>query len=256
MSHIGQNIKKIRSFRKISQAEFASLFNLARPSVGAYEEGRAEPKIDTVIQIAKHFSLSIDLLLTKEITVGDLLHLGSFKEKLDRAHRKGHTAQKDAPSSVGVVGISDHVEYLVNFDNKDFIRNLPHISWPISGDGDYRIFEVSGREMEFNKRGIHHGDLLLAKKESKPAPESIVVLVISDRLVIRRLIKLDTKKVVVSAYDPNYPEETIQQKDINEIWMVEAMFSKHLEIPESLEEKVLKMEEQLLALASKVKKSS
>ncbi|MCZ6899785.1 MAG: transcriptional regulator, partial [Bacteroidetes bacterium] len=34
MSYIGKNIKKIRTIKKLSQAQFAQLFNLARPSVG------------------------------------------------------------------------------------------------------------------------------------------------------------------------------------------------------------------------------
>ena len=76
MSQIGQNIRKIRSAKKLNQTQFAEIFNLTRGSVGAYEEGRAEPKIDTIIQIANYFSLSIDLLLNKEITVNDLFQIG------------------------------------------------------------------------------------------------------------------------------------------------------------------------------------
>ena len=52
MSFIGKNIRKIRTIKKLSQADFAKIFELARPSVGAYEEERAEPKVDTIIQIA------------------------------------------------------------------------------------------------------------------------------------------------------------------------------------------------------------
>ncbi|MCK5699873.1 MAG: helix-turn-helix transcriptional regulator, partial [Cyclobacteriaceae bacterium] len=59
MSSIGKNIKKIRTVKKLSQAAFAEIFSLARPSVGAYEEVRAEPKVDTIIQIANYFGISV-----------------------------------------------------------------------------------------------------------------------------------------------------------------------------------------------------
>ena len=72
LSFIGENIKKIRQVKKISQAEFSGLFNLARPSVGAYEEGRSEPKIETIIQIATYFRISIDVLLTRKLTVDEI----------------------------------------------------------------------------------------------------------------------------------------------------------------------------------------
>lgn len=74
MSFIGQNIKKIRSIKNMSQQGFASLFGLTRASVGAYEEGRAEPKTDTSILIAKHFKLTLDQLITKELTVNNILN--------------------------------------------------------------------------------------------------------------------------------------------------------------------------------------
>jgi len=72
MSFIGKNIKKIRSVKKISQKEMSAILGVSRASVGSYEEGRAEPKIDTIICIAKHFSITIDALLTREITVNDI----------------------------------------------------------------------------------------------------------------------------------------------------------------------------------------
>jgi DNA-binding XRE family transcriptional regulator len=55
MGVIGKNVRKIRTVKKLSQAAFAEIFNLARPSVGAYEEERSEPKLETVIQIASLF---------------------------------------------------------------------------------------------------------------------------------------------------------------------------------------------------------
>ena len=58
MSFIGKNIKKIRTTKGLNQTEFGKIFNLTRGSIGSYEEGRAEPKIETLKQIAKKFSIS------------------------------------------------------------------------------------------------------------------------------------------------------------------------------------------------------
>ena len=46
MSFFGKNIKKIRSVKSLSQQAFADLFDLKRGTLGAYEEGRSEPKIE------------------------------------------------------------------------------------------------------------------------------------------------------------------------------------------------------------------
>ena len=67
MSFFGKNIKKLRTLNNLSQQEFGNLFGLSRASIGSYEEGRADPKIDSLIKIARHFNLNIDQLLTSEI---------------------------------------------------------------------------------------------------------------------------------------------------------------------------------------------
>lgn len=81
MSIFGNNIKKIRILRNMSQQEFGELFDISRGSIGSYEEDRAEPKIDTVIKIAAHFKLSIDILLTKELTINEL---SNFTNKISK----------------------------------------------------------------------------------------------------------------------------------------------------------------------------
>ena len=79
MSIFGNNIKKIRILKNMSQQELGELFDISRGSIGSYEEGRAEPKIDSVIKIAAYFKLSIDALLTKELTVNDLSNFTNSK---------------------------------------------------------------------------------------------------------------------------------------------------------------------------------
>lgn len=72
MSLIGKNIKKIRTTKGLNQTEFGKIFNLTRGSIGSYEEGRAEPKIETLKLIANKFSISLDHIITTELTVNQL----------------------------------------------------------------------------------------------------------------------------------------------------------------------------------------
>ena len=74
MSKIGSNIRKIRTVKGLNQSQFAELFDLNRARIGAYEEGRAEPKIDVVIEIAKYFSIPLNDIFVKDLTVNQLTH--------------------------------------------------------------------------------------------------------------------------------------------------------------------------------------
>lgn len=103
--HFGKNIKKIRSIKKLSQAAFADIFDIKRSSVGAYEEQRAEPKLELVSRIAKHFSISVDALINREITVNELSNFHLYE------NIGSETTQVQIPAlniySVPLVGINE-----------------------------------------------------------------------------------------------------------------------------------------------------
>ena len=88
MSFFGKNIKKIRGVKGLSQQAFADLFDLKRGTLGAYEEGRSEPKIETIIKIANYFSITIDHMLTAELTVNQLLRFNDQLTVVARRIRK------------------------------------------------------------------------------------------------------------------------------------------------------------------------
>lgn len=71
-SILARNIKKLRLFKSLNQTEFAALFELNRPTIGSYEEGRSEPKLATLQKIAKHYKLTIDEIVSKELTVNQI----------------------------------------------------------------------------------------------------------------------------------------------------------------------------------------
>lgn len=72
ISKIGKNIKKIRSVKNINQQGMADILGLSRPSIGAYEEMRAEPKIESLIKLAKHFNLDLGRLINEDLTVNEI----------------------------------------------------------------------------------------------------------------------------------------------------------------------------------------
>jgi transcriptional regulator with XRE-family HTH domain len=62
-----QNIYTIRKSWNLSQAELAEKFGVATGSYSRWENG-TEPTYETLVQIAAHFKISIDRLLTEELT--------------------------------------------------------------------------------------------------------------------------------------------------------------------------------------------
>ncbi|MEM7108511.1 MAG: LexA family transcriptional regulator [Bacteroidota bacterium] len=252
MSQIGQNIRKIRSAKKLSQTQFAELFDLTRGSVGAYEEGRAEPKIDTIIQIANYFSVSIDLLLNKEMTVNDLFHLDVFRKKLNEAHSfDTKVSAPSAPNGVEYITIKNQLEYVVNNTNKDFIANLPKVGFPVNREKpakQLQAFELGNSEMEYNQNGLHHGDILLAEKisESKNLSKGNVYVVVDESgICIRRLKSKYKSSLIFSSDNPNYADRHFSVEDIYELWQVLGFYSTYLNPPKLIDNKVLEFEKRI-----------
>ena len=67
MSFFGQNIRFLRTSQQMSQAMFAQLFGIKRAAVGAYEEERAEPKVELFVKIAEYFKISLEDLICKSL---------------------------------------------------------------------------------------------------------------------------------------------------------------------------------------------
>lgn len=253
MSFIGQNIKRIRAVRKLSQAKFAELFNLARPSVGAYEEGRSEPKIQTVIEIAHYFGLSIDVLLTKELTVKELYSFNLLNQKLDALHQ-GVPAHK-VTSQASLVMQSQQLDYLVNYQKRDYLEGLPKCELPYQSTGKQRLFEMMGDHMVVDQQGIHHGDFLLCQKvepesEMDELVGTVLLAVTKDVIVVGRMDKGD--QIVLLPDNLNFKPVDIDNDSLIELWQVKSKMSQKLNSPKKMEEKVHSVEEQLKALMQRM----
>lgn len=63
MANIGQNIKKIRLSKNMTQKQLGDLCGMADSAVRRYESGRANPKIETLRKIAKALEVNEQELL-------------------------------------------------------------------------------------------------------------------------------------------------------------------------------------------------
>ncbi len=60
---ISQRIKELRSEKKLTQNELASLLGIAKTTLAAYEQGKNEPSISMLIKMAHCFNVSTDYLI-------------------------------------------------------------------------------------------------------------------------------------------------------------------------------------------------
>lgn len=79
MSKAGLNLKYLRKLRGWTQEEFANKLNIKRSLIGAYEEERADPRIEILEVVSNMFKLSMDELLLKDLSQS--VNTGGYLQK-------------------------------------------------------------------------------------------------------------------------------------------------------------------------------
>lgn len=154
MSYFGLNIRKIRIVKKINQSEFGKLFGLTRAAIGSYEEGRAEAKIDKIIEIADYFGLTLDQLLKRKLTINDILHFDRRKSE--------NTTLPYSFNLIPYVDFSRRKQYNENYHLNDFIDRLPKISIP-DIEKNWRAFEIKD-----NREFLDNEIIICSLYDNKP----------------------------------------------------------------------------------------
>lgn len=245
--NFGNNLKKIRSVHSLSQQVFADIFELKRGTLGAYEEGRSNPKLETVIKIANHFSIGIEELLTGELTVNRLIR---FNERI--------TTEKEASikndfNSIPCILSSDKNNFITHFSTALHLENYPVIKLPYIESLNRIAFSIddlsmTGGSIEFLPKDIVIGfEFDLKKIDDK----SLVVVLTKDELLFRRIFIQDTN-FILKADHHGVPDVSIKEEDVLCAWKIEHVFHQAISSKSILfENRLATLEESLANLANK-----
>ena len=235
MSKIGLNIKKIRSVKKLNQTAFAEKFGLSRTSVGAYEEGRAEPKIDTIIQIAEHFGINLDHLIRKEITVNQIHHFNIFDNKI--ANKKDNKSSNDESNAnkIRLIEFETMNKYATQPNKIDF--ETASISFPGMHSDFHRAFQ------------IEKDKIVIAKKSpvSNLQTGKNYLFFFNEKYIVYKLI--ETKKTDFIVNNLNQDIQLLEKKNIIEVWELTKVILDYQ--TNNLEERVSQIEKRLKRLETK-----
>jgi len=242
MSSIGKNIKKIRGVKSLNQSDFADLFNLKRASIGAYEEGRAEPKLSTIIEIANYFGISVDDLLKKDLSVNDLYHFDIFRKDLIKSTKHNLRPTKLPPTvlSIPLVSQALKADYLLD---RDSLGPMAQISLPLAKGFDYRAFELADNSMQEQGVGFETGDIVIAFKPpsfsfSKAEEGKLYLFETAEDWKLRRLLTKQKDSVTLAAVSAGFYNEDLATQSIIDLWQVERVITKNISNAISFQEQI------------------
>ena len=143
MVKINENIRFLRKQLGLTQDQFALRLAIKRSLVGAYEEGRAEPRLDLLQKMALLGGLSVDLLIGRDIS-----QLKEYEKKSLRSKDVVVlTIDEESRNNIELVPQKAAAGYLNGYADPEYIRDLPKMYIPNLPMGSYRAFEISGDSM-------------------------------------------------------------------------------------------------------------
>ncbi len=211
MSYAGKNLRFLRKSKGLTQEEMAEKLKIKRSLLGAYEEERAEPKLEALEIMSELFKLSLDQLLLQDLSVDGR---GSYLEQ-----RRKHKLGSDV-AIVQFVPIKAAAGYLAGYADPDFVDELNTFTLPMLAPGQYRAFEIVGDSMLPTPSGSVIVGEKVERMDDLKNNGSYVVLSKSDGIVYKRIAKDKEKKnkLTLISDNPVYESYSVSEEDVLEIW--------------------------------------
>jgi transcriptional regulator with XRE-family HTH domain len=220
MSQAGQNLKYLRKLRGWTQEEFATKLGIKRSLIGAYEEERADPRLDVLEIVSDLFKLSLDELLLKDVSNTGNNYLSK------RRQQKMMTAERNL---IHFVPVKAAAGYLAGYADSEFIDELNTFTLPMLAGGNYRAFEIIGDSMMPTPSGsIIVGEKVEGNTEDIKNNQAYIVVSRNEGIVYKRIVKSNRakNKLTLVSDNPQYQPYQVNAEDIVELWHAQMVLSK------------------------------
>jgi transcriptional regulator with XRE-family HTH domain len=259
MSLINSNIRYLRKQKGLTQDAFANEIGVTRSVIGAYEEGRAEPKIKTMQVMADYFGISMDQLIGVDLAESAASHIrGSDNEKPDLSGKRlrvlSITVDAHDRENIELVRQKAAAGYLNGYADPEYIEELPRFQLPNLPQGTYRAFEITGDSMLPLMPGTIVVGEYIENWEVLKDGHCYVLVTATEGVVYKRVYnKLDEGKVLsLHSDNPAYPAYTVGIGDVVEVWKARCFISSAFPDPEmsmtKLASIVLDLQSQMIKL--------
>ena len=215
----GQNLKYLRKLRGWTQEEFANKLGIKRSLVGAYEEERADPRIDVLETLCDMFKLTLDDLLRRDLTEVKGNYL---------ARRRQQKLMSADNNLIHFVPVKAAAGYLAGYADTEFIDELNTFTLPMLTGGNYRAFEIVGDSM----MPTPSGSIIVGEKvenlDDAKSSQAYIVVSRNEGIVYKRLEKNNRNKTKVTLVsdNPSYQPYQVNSEDILELWLAQMVVSK------------------------------
>jgi len=217
MIYLANNIKHLRTLKGLTQEQFSTILSVSRSRISSYEENRAVPPIDFLVDLSDYFNIPIDAFIKNDLSSAtDAAFIEIGKERI----LFPITINEDNEDLIDLVPIEASAGYLQGYSDPEYIEHLNKIKLPFLPTGTHRAFPIKGDSMLPVKSGSYIVARYVENIKYLKNGRTYIILTLNDGIVYKRvydkieehgmlLLVSDNKK-----YDPYY----VPIDEIIELW--------------------------------------
>ncbi|MDW3210455.1 MAG: XRE family transcriptional regulator [Reichenbachiella sp.] len=242
VAKVSDNIKFLRKKFGYTQETFAEAIGIKRSLVGAYEEGRADPRLNNLLRMSEVFNVSVDTLISK--VVSELSDEELHQQEEGSAKILAITVDKEDNENIELIPQKASAGYMNGYADPTYIETMPKFQLPmLPKNATYRAFEISGDSMLPLQPGtVIIGEYVENISNIKNG-KTYVLLSKEEGVVYKRVFNYveENGKLFLVSDNKSYAPYQVDAKDIIEVWESKAFIS--IDFPDADGKGDLSMEE-------------
>jgi len=223
MSYLAANLRFLRKIRNITQTELADQLDVQRTMISAYEDGRSEPKLSTLLTLCEFLEVGMEELLTHDMESKGRLALQPRKLQVLTI-----ATDNEDKENITLVGQKASAGYLNGFSDPQFMESLPQFHLPtLSRQATYRAFELAGDSMLPLISGTIVIGSYVDHLQQIKSGKTYVLVTQSEGVVYKRVFNYlaENGKLYLVSDNETYKPFEVRGEEVMEVWEAKAFIS-------------------------------
>lgn len=220
MNFFAENLKFLRKQKKLTQSAFAKKIGINRPKIGSYEEGRAEPSLETLQNIAHFFKIKMDDLVEIKLEENTVYPKKDIQGKGLRI--LPIIVDDEEKEKVSLVPAKAAAGYLNGYADPEFVEQLPAFNLPLqeTQNGTYRLFQIKGDSMLPIPSSSYIIGQYVDNWEGVKTHNPYIFVTHNEGIVFKRVVNNVTENQSFELHSDNksYSPYTVKAEEVLEIW--------------------------------------
>ncbi|MGB0178347.1 MAG: helix-turn-helix domain-containing protein [Owenweeksia sp.] len=262
MNYLGENIRFLRKQKELTQADLANKLGLNRSLIGAYEEGRSEPRLKTMQALCLLFKTDLEQLVNTDLSAAK-----SGKKSVDVKGEKLRIlpipVDTEGREGISLIPEKASAGYTQGYGDPEFIEQLAMAQLPfpeLPGERTMRIFQIQGDSM----LPVLPGSYIIAEYvdnwEHIKSHECYVLITRNDGIVYKRVNNniRENGELLLQSDNTAYSPYSVPVDEVLEVWKARGIVSFELPDPKdyngSLNHSMLDMMNELKSEMAQLRK--